>query len=227
MYILEDKPKDWDPMPTDSKGKEKHVHLVTLTAGSPEYNNVESQFNKTMIKGSSYNQIVSIQRLQNPVLYQQYMVRKKEMDKHNPPGHQNERWLFHGTSPDTLDKINTQGFNRSFAGKNGMFNDILVCFVIIYIATVYGQGVYFARDSLYSHRYTSPDGNGYRHMYLTRVLTGEYTVGSNTMVVPPAKNTKIDQHVLFDSTVDNVGNPTIFVVYTDAQNYPAYIITYK
>ena len=107
-------------MPTDSKGKEKHVHLVTLIAGGPEYNNVESQFNKTMAKGSNYTQILSIQRLQNPVLYQQYMVRKKEMDKHNPPG-QNELWLFHGTSPDTLDKINTQGFNRSFAGKNGMF----------------------------------------------------------------------------------------------------------
>ena len=125
MYILEDKPKDWDPMPTDSKGREKHVHLVTLAAGSLEYNNVESQFNKTMA-----NQIVSIQRLQNPVLYQQYMVRKKEMDKHNPPGHQNELWLFHGTSPDTLDKINTQGFNRSFAGKNGMFIDILVCYIL-------------------------------------------------------------------------------------------------
>ena len=57
-------------MLTDAKGKEKLVHLVTLTAGSPEYNNIEeSQFNKTMAKGSRYNQIFSIQRLQNPVLY--------------------------------------------------------------------------------------------------------------------------------------------------------------
>ena len=136
IYLLlaaaEDKPKDWDPMPTDAKGKEKHVHLVTLTAGSPEYNNVESQFNTTMVKGSSYSQIVSIQRIQNPVLYQQYMVRKREMDKHNPPGHQNERWLFHGTSPDTLDKINTQGFNRSFAGKNGMFIDVKLLYCTVF-----------------------------------------------------------------------------------------------
>ena len=117
-------------MPTDAKGKEKHVHLVPLTAGSPEYNNVESQFNKTMVKGRS--QIVSILRLQNPVLYQQYIVRKREMDKHNPPGHQNERWLFHGTSPDTLDKINTQGFNRSFAGKNGMFIDVKLLYCTVF-----------------------------------------------------------------------------------------------
>ena len=105
----------------DFSGMEKRVHLVTLTAGSPEYNNVESQFNKTMAKGSSCKQIVSIQRIQNPVLYHQFMVRKKEMEKRNPLGYQNERWLFHGTTSDALDHINTQGFNRSFAGKNGMF----------------------------------------------------------------------------------------------------------
>ena len=95
------------------------------------------------------------------------------------------------------------------------------------IATAYGKGVYFARDSSYSNRYAAPDGNGHRRMYLTRVLTGEYTFGNSSMVVPPAKNTQINQHVLFDSTVDNVANPSIFVVYTDAQNYPAYVITYK
>ena len=88
------------------------------------------------------------------------------------------------------------------------------------------KGVYFARDSSYSHRNTSLDGNGYCYIYLTRVLTGEYTVGNRSMVTPPAKNAKINQHVLFDSTVNNVGNPTIFVVYTDYQNYPAYLITY-
>ena len=122
--VVNHKPKNWDAMPIDSTGKEKHVHLVPLTSGSREYNDVESQFNKTMIKGSNYNQIVSIQRIQHPGLYHQYIVKKKEMDKHNPPGHQNELWLFHGTSPDTLDKINNQGFNRSFAGKNGMLIDV-------------------------------------------------------------------------------------------------------
>ena len=111
-----------------------------------------------------------------------------------------------------------------------MVCSIICCWLIIYdlsIATVYGKGVYFAVNSNYSNGYTSPDGNGYRHMYLTCVLTGEYTVGNSSMVVPPAKNAQINQHVLFDSTVDNVANPSIFVVYTDAQNYPAYVLTYK
>ena len=106
-------------MPVDSNGKEVHVHLVTLQSDSQEYKDVVSRFNVTMTMGSSYSQILSIQRLQNPILYGQYIARKKEMDKRNPSGHQNELCLWHGTSPKVLNNINTQGFNRSFQGKNG------------------------------------------------------------------------------------------------------------
>ena len=68
---------------------------------------------------NTYNTIVKIQRIQNPMLYSQYIAKKKDMEKHNPPGHQNEWRLFHGTPPDVCPKINQQGFNRNFAGKNG------------------------------------------------------------------------------------------------------------
>ena len=86
--------------------------------------------------------------------------------------------------------------------------------------------MYFARDASYSHRYTSSDANGVRHMYYAQVLTGEFTVGSDSMLAPPPKNPQVDLNVPFDSTVDNVVDPSIFVVYRDAQNYPAYMINY-
>ena len=114
----EEHPEYWDPMPLDSKGQEKYSHLVHLSDNSPEYRNVKRNFNETM--SGRYTIIVNMQRLQIPVLYQQYAVRKREIEKRNPKGHQNERWLWHGTSPDTLAKINTaRGFDRNFAGKNG------------------------------------------------------------------------------------------------------------
>ena len=87
--------------------------------------------------------------------------------------------------------------------------------------------MYFARDAHYSNSYAIPDASGHKRMYLTRVLTGEFTVGSHKTKIPPAKNPQVNQNVLFDSTVDNVANPTIFVVYYDAHNYPAYLITYS
>jgi len=46
------------------------------------------------------------------------------------------------------------------------------------------------------------------------------------MIIPPPKNPQ-DQNVLFDSVVDNISNPQIFVVFFDAQTYPEYLITFN
>ena len=70
-------------------------------------------------QSDTYSSIVTIERIQNPALYSQYVARKKQMDKQNPPRHQNERLLFHGTSVDSCGSINHGGFNRSFSGRNG------------------------------------------------------------------------------------------------------------
>ena len=89
-----------------------------------------------------------------------------------------------------------------------------------------GQGCYFARDASYSNGYASADPQQQKHMYLVRVLTGQYTVGSHTMMVAPPKDPN-DPTVPFDSVVDNMANPSIYVVFFDADAYPEYLITYK
>ena len=63
--------------------------------------------------------IISIQRVQNTMLYGQYIARKNAMEKLNPPITNNESLMFHGTSVDTIPKINHQGFDTRFAGKKG------------------------------------------------------------------------------------------------------------
>ena len=60
---------------------------------------------------------LQIERVENTQLRNQYEARKLEM--HRRLGRDTERTLYHGTSPDTVDKINTRGFDRSFCGKNG------------------------------------------------------------------------------------------------------------
>ncbi len=106
------------------------LHLVDLKSDSKEYKDVLSNFEKTMARAnqssaspvatnsSNYTAVIQIQRVQNLSVYAQYITKKKEMDK-NQPGQQNEMQLFHGTTKDTCPKINHQGFNRSFSGKNG------------------------------------------------------------------------------------------------------------
>ena len=99
--------------------------------------------------------------------------------------------------------------------------------IIHILATKYGNGVYFASDSSFSARstYSPSDSNGFRYMYLARVLVGEYTVGRPGLLTPPPKDQ--DPTDTFDSVVDQIPNPGIFVAFYDWQCYPEYLITFK
>ena len=89
------------------------VHKVELSPSSSEYQAVLFKFRAT---AGAVN-IHKIERIQNPHLYQCYMVRKQKMDK--DLGRNSERQLFHGTDSKNVDQINAQGFNRSLCGVNG------------------------------------------------------------------------------------------------------------
>ena len=102
-------PKHWTPMPSH----DSTVHKVPLHPSSPEYQDVVRKFQAT---AGALN-IQKIERVQNPHLYQSYMVRKQKMDKDT--GGNSERQLFHGTDAKNINHINTQGFNRSFCGAHG------------------------------------------------------------------------------------------------------------
>lgn len=100
--------------------------------------------------------------------------------------------------------------------------------IFSFTATVYGEGTSFAVNARYAtnNQYSRPDGQGHKRMYLCKVLTGEYTLGKSGMRVPPPKQEQ-QSHILFDSVVNNVGDPIIFVIFNDTQCYPAYLITFK
>lgn len=80
-------------------------------------------------------------------------------------------------------------------------------------ATAFGEGVYFATHAAYScsNTYSRPSAHGIKYIYICCVLTGEYTLGKNDIRVPPSKShSQGDQ---YDSVVNNVSSPTIFVIF--------------
>ena len=92
-------------------------------------------------------------------------------------------------------------------------------------ATMYGKGVYFARDASYSSSttYSKPNAKGEQHMFLVRVVIGEYSLGKKDALTPDVRT----GHQLFDSTVNNMQDPSIFVTYHDAQAYPEYLVKFS
>jgi poly [ADP-ribose] polymerase 10/14/15 len=208
-------PENWD----EAEGR------VQIRKGSPEYDEVVNYFLAALYGQRDKITVESVHRIQNVPLWQSYSVKKQTMktrysagtshlvnNKHNGLDGLERRWLFHGTVAEVMPKIEKQGFNRSFAGRN---------------AVAYGRGVYFARDASYSCHptYSVPDSKGVQHMFMCSVSVGDWCKGKNDQITPDSKS--YNNFELFDSTVDNVSNPSIFVIYHDSQAFPEYLISFK
>ena len=106
--------------------------------------------------------IHSVDRVQNLSLWKTYAAKRaatcsREDDPEKARRRFVRAWLFHGSSSNLAPKILQQGFNRSFCGKHN---------------TLYGKGVYFARDASYSTYplYCTPDAKDVQTVFLVRVV---------------------------------------------------------
>lgn len=177
---------------------------------SDEFQSVVKQFYETIQEFHSRIRIIQVEKLMNRLLYNQYKLKKASvLQRATYP--QIERTLYHGTSEGSVKEICIHGFNRSFCGKN---------------ATVYGQGVYFAVNSALSvqDQYSPPNTDGYKFIFVSKVLTGDYTKGCHSMKTAPLKETG-DIPLRYDSVTDDITKPSMFVIFNDTQAFPEYLIT--
>ncbi len=139
---------------------------------------------------------------------------KAYMQKHHTKSKEPlERHLFHGTTKEASEDICHNNFDPRMAGINGAS-----C----------GFGSYFATTASFSNTYSARVGpNEVRHMFLAKVLVGKVSPGRNDYRRPPPLHSKTSQHVLYDTCVDNVDKPSMFVVFDSCQCYPYYLIKYK
>uniref|UniRef100_A0A8D0GSN3 Poly(ADP-ribose) polymerase family member 12 n=1 Tax=Sphenodon punctatus TaxID=8508 RepID=A0A8D0GSN3_SPHPU len=177
--------------------------MIKLLCSSDEYTKVQTDFQRTMPK----TVIVKIERIQNLALWEVYQWQKEQMQKANKGEDVDERHLYHGTNKEHIDAICEQNFDWRICGLHG---------------TAYGKGSYFARDASYSDNY-SKSNSSIKTMFLARVLVGEFTTGSSSYLRPPAKD---DKKGFYDSCVNSVSHPSIFVIFEKHQIYPEYLIEY-
>lgn len=86
--------------------------------------------------------------------------------------------------------------------------------------------MYFATKAFVSvqDQFSPCDVHGNKYVFVTRTLVGAYTVGSQHLRAPPLRE---GDALLrrYDSVVDNLNNPAIFVIFNDTQAYPQYLLT--
>ncbi|XP_057293454.1 uncharacterized protein LOC130622078 [Hydractinia symbiolongicarpus] len=160
---------------------------------------IETKFKETMTE-----KVVAIQEICNKELFDKYECQKRLMKERT--SNLNEMQLWHGTKHSAVKHIVCQNFDWRLCNKGA-----------------YGEGSYFAKQARYSHSYVDVNHKKESSMFLVDVLVGDYCTGSSSYKRPPEK----ERHPLYDSCVDNMSNPTIYVIFERDQFYPRYLVTYK
>ena len=198
-------PEWWDMRYIDAEyGK---TVLIELDLSTSPGKDVVNNFKKTC----PYTTVVKVESVQSQMLYDKYLSARHFMIKLVGENNLNERDLYHGTKQiDVMKKVYTEGFMK-------VFNR----------AAAYGEGTYFARDASYSaDGYCGYDGNtGTYQMFQCKVITGQSHQGSGNykLTTWPKKANDLK----YDSLVDDVSNPSIFVIHENGRTYPMFIIHFK
>lgn len=132
----------WKPSNANIE-EEKDSILEKVYPESLEYKQVLTKLIYSDFIQCSYS-LVSIERVQNHLLYQLYTLQKKWMQSKLKLSTRKilEKQLFHGTSSANVSKIITDGFDVRFNKRSK-----------------YGRGNYFSSSSRLAHRYSSQNEN--------------------------------------------------------------------
>jgi poly [ADP-ribose] polymerase 7/11/12/13 len=202
--------------------------LFEVDKASEEYKNIEKIFKAEPVTKAHYHavrgwhndvEILKIDRVENgdqsEASSMRYESARRNMkDQLDGTGESftqgvHTRWLFHGTAAiDAIVQDPQNGFNEIMSGSA--------------VGNLWGQGIYFARDAAYSVDYSRVNKDGSKSMLLCHVTTGMCTVGDPEMRICPKRT----GHHKFNSTVDSLSNPEIFVLQKSEGALPAYVITY-
>jgi poly [ADP-ribose] polymerase 7/11/12/13 len=158
----------------------------------------------------------NVERVENGPQHELYSVHRRNVERElaqqggaGPAA----RLLFHGTSEAAVQSIvqsDTSGFLPLLAGST--------------TGALWGDGTYFARDAAYSHDYACRLANGQKQMLLAEVVVGRWAKGQKGLKECPLLPGEAYRR--YNSLVNDVANPSIFVVQHTSQAYPAYLITY-
>mmetsp|Transcript_7027 Transcript_7027/g.22966 ORF Transcript_7027/g.22966 Transcript_7027/m.22966 type:complete len:155 (+) Transcript_7027:6119-6583(+) len=73
-------------------------------------------------------------------------------------------------------------------------------------------------------KYSAPDDSDTQHLFVCRVIVGVPCKGRDGAPAPDVRNNETLE--LYDTTVDDVEKPSVYVTYNDHQAYPQYLVKF-
>ncbi|XP_067392216.1 protein mono-ADP-ribosyltransferase TIPARP-like [Emydura macquarii macquarii] len=171
------------------------------------YRTIHTLFHKSLSEDKVL--LISLHRIRNDFLWQKYCSQKDLMSQGLSAEEKLrlEKHLFHSTSVKRLGFTCRIKFDTHLSGSHR-----------------YGRGCYFTESAEQADRHAQAGKGGLRYIFLAKVLIGKSTRGKKHYCQPPQRECGRE---CYDSCVDNVTSPNIYVIFNSYQCYPYFLISYK
>ncbi|KAF7241835.1 Protein mono-ADP-ribosyltransferase PARP9 [Varanus komodoensis] len=182
----------------------KYCYQVTpIESYLQEFKHKEKQLEKAGLC------VLKIEKICNPLLESAFQRFKRKIEGKNtgmPVCHR----LYHHVPAQYCSLVCKTGFQKTYSSSQDQ---------------KYGAGIYFNKNprNLIGDTREKCEMDHLICVFEAEVVTGSYTRGNRSYVAPPLINASSMK--LYDSVVDDIHNPEIFVIFNREQALPLYLLT--